>query len=214
MKSVLLALTLSSIALLAEGLPKDEHGHLGCPHLTVSLNNSQVEELQILNSVTLTATQWKQVRQSSPNTPKRLQGILPITHNDCTCGESYAAVLLSDRKLAVFIEKQDAETLSYQLQHKKNLTLQVDKRGQFYLDGILTRFPNLVAALKESGAAPVKSKDDQSWLSVGTASIETPLFMSPTSPVYAARILEIGNLLESKGWSVYGPAYYALNDEN
>ncbi|MGJ8725467.1 MAG: hypothetical protein ACSHYB_12990 [Roseibacillus sp.] len=214
MKAILFALALFPIALFAEGIPKDEDGNLAFPHLTISLNESQIEEIETLDSVTLTTTQWKEIRKTSPNTPKRLEGILPINHNDCTCGYSYSAILLDKKKLALFIEEQDVESIELLLENGKNLTLRVDQRGQFYLDGVLTRFTNLLAALESSEQAPTRTKQDTEWVAIGTAAIETPPLMSPTSPIYAARVLEVGNLLESKGWSVQGMSYYALNDEN
>lgn len=212
MKAIVTVLALFPALLNAEGLPKDENGNLDCPHLTMTLNESQIEEVETLDSVTLTKEQWRTVRQTSPNTPKRLEGILPITHNDCTCGQSYSAVLLSKKKLALFIEEQTPEILGYYLRNQKNLTLRVDHRGQFYLGGILTRFSNLVSALEQSQSAPTRDTNDNQWVQIGHASIETPLFMSPNSSVYSERISQIMEILEAKGWTVYGMAVYALKE--
>ena len=204
MKAILVNLVFLPILLFGEGLPIDENGNLDAPHLTVALNSSQQEEIETLDSVTLTKEQWQTVRKTSPNTPKRLNGILPINHNDCTCGIGYSAVLLNKTKLALFIEEQTPEALGWKLKNLKKLTLRVDQRGQFYLDGALTRFPNLIAALKQSEPAPKATKDDPNFWTVGMASINTPLFMTPDSSVYAERISQVGQILESKGWTVYG----------
>lgn len=210
MKAILFALALSTFTLFAEGLPKDEEGNLDCPHLTISLNESQVEEIETLDTVTLTKQQWQEVRKSSPNTPKRLKGILPITHNDCTCGESFQAVQLSEKKLALFIEPQTPEQLAFLISSKESLTFRLDGRGQFYLDGILTRFPNLIAALKQSDSAPAEVQPDEPWTPAGTVVITIAPLADHDSSVYHGRIIQVAHLLREKGWALYGMGAYAL----
>ena len=75
MKTSILVLGLAMAhSSLADGLPKDEQDRLAVPHTLVTLSPSQVEEMEALDSVTLTREQWAGLRKVSPNTPKRIEG--------------------------------------------------------------------------------------------------------------------------------------------
>lgn len=204
--------------LFAEGIPKNEDGSLAVPHLKVSLNESQREETSVLNSVTLTKEQWQTVRQKSPNTPKRIEGLLSITHNDCTCGESYGAVLLSQDEIAIFLLEQTPEILVMNMEYEKCLNFRVDERGQFYHEGVLTRYSNLIAALEKAPVAPTRPAEeleklsDADWYQFGIAYIDVPHLMPSESPVYAERVKEVSHLLAARGWKVLGRAPFTLLD--
>jgi hypothetical protein len=191
----------------AEGLSLDEKGNLQSPHTVVTLNESQQEELITLESVTLTVEQWQNLRKVSPNTPKRLQGFVPITHRDCLCGESFDAVQLSASKIAVMHEEQSVESLVWRFNDKQSLAFHVDRRGQFYLNGVLTQFPNLIAAIEKSKgyiakALPVEAVEGPTWgIQQGSATIEVPMGMLQTDAVFKERIHQVYAALARKGWN-------------
>lgn len=120
--TIALSLVLSAVC-HADGLPKNEKGELTAKHMLIEPNPSQVEEMEVLNSVTLTKEQWAEVRKVSPNTPKRLQGIIPITWNDCLCEERCEAVRMLDGKLAIFLEDQSVQTISFRINPFGSLVL-------------------------------------------------------------------------------------------
>ena len=169
------------------------------PTTLLTLNASQVEEMEALNTVTLTKEQWARMRNVSPNTPKRLQGVLPITWNDCLCGVGRVdGVLMQDGRLAVMHRQQSAKGLRHRIRPGQGLVLQVDHRGQFHLDGILVHYEVLLEAIRSS--KPLTEEERQvSWKSA--AKVQVPPALSPTDPVFEDRIVTVCRELAAKGWN-------------
>lgn len=183
---------------IADGLPKDENDNLTVKHTLLTLSPSQEEEMEALNSVTLTKEQWATLRKVSPGTPKRLEGILPITWNDCLCcAGPVAAVRMKDGKLAVFYDSLEAKSLAYKFQKPGKLTLMVDHRGQFHLDGILVHYKVLLEAIRVSEPVKPPKKDDYEG---GVAEVKVPPGMSEKDPVFENRISTVYAELTAKGW--------------
>lgn len=196
--SLTLALALVRVA-IADGLPKDENDNLTVPHTLLTLSPSQVEEMEALNSVTLTKEQWAGLRKVSPGTPKRLEGILPITWNDCLCcAGPVAAVRMKDGKLAVWHESQDAKSLAYKFLQSGKLTLMVDRRGQFHLDGALVRYQVLLEAIRASTPVKLPKKGDYES---GRAEVKVPPGMNLQDAVFEDRIRTVYAELATKGWN-------------
>lgn len=195
--SIVTLLALSAVC-HADGLPKNEKGELTVKHTLIEPNPSQVEEMEVLNSVTLTKEQWAEVRKVSPNTPKRLQGIIPITWNDCLCEERCEAVRMLDGKLAIFHDDQTVQTINYRISPGRLLTLMVDRRGQFHIDGILVRYKVLIDSIRASGRV---QPEDRKTYEGGTAVVKVPPGMSVEDPVFEDRISNIYVELAAKGWN-------------
>ena len=90
MKTIALVITsmlAATVVALAEGLPVDRKTRqILVPHTIIHLTPEQIEETQLLSTLTLTPEQWRGFRQQFPNIPKRFDTVLPVTLNDCTCG--------------------------------------------------------------------------------------------------------------------------------
>ena len=90
MKYVTLLITswfASTLLVPADGIPVDRKtGKVQVPHTVISLTAEQIEETQTLGTFTLTPGQWPDIRKKSPQCPKRLSNVVPVTWNDCTCG--------------------------------------------------------------------------------------------------------------------------------
>ena len=200
MKTSILVLGLAMAhSSLADGLPKDEQDRLTVPHTLVTLSPSQVEEMEALDSVTLTREQWAGLRKVSPNTPKRIEGLLPITWNDCLCcAGPVGGVLMKDGKLAIWHESQDAKLLARRIGHSQKLSFKIDHRGQFHLDGVLVRYNLLLEAIRASD--PVKVVKGAPY-EHGQAAVEVPPAMQATDPVFKDRILTVYRDLAAKGWN-------------
>jgi len=196
-KLILTMLTLSA-ACLADGLPKDENGNLTVPHTLVTPNASQIEEIETLDSITLTEKQWAELRKVSPSTPKRLEGIVPITWNDCLCETPCGAVRMKDGKIAVWHETQDAKSLSYRINPARKLTLMVDHRGQFHLNGVLVRYKVLIDAIRASETVKTENRDEYP---AGIAEVKVPPGMRADDPVFIDRLTSIHTELAAKGWN-------------
>ncbi|HEY8961914.1 MAG TPA: hypothetical protein VIM57_06880 [Luteolibacter sp.] len=206
-KLVLMAALATPWLAWAEGLSLDEKGNLQSPHTVVTLNESQQEELITMESVTLTVEQWQNLRKVSPNTPKRLQGFIPITYRDCFCGVSFDAIQLSATQIAIMHLPQSPESLLWRLNGKQSLAFYVDRRGQFYLEGVLTQFPKLLAAIEKSERFVLKPKNhtepEEIFADVypGQASIEVPMGMLQTDAIFKERIHQVYYALARKGWN-------------
>lgn len=191
-----LALFLTAVS-FGDGIPA-ENGKLTVPHTIITPNVSQVEEMTVLNTLTLTKEQWLELRKVSPNTPKRLVGIVPVTHNDCTCGMEVGAIRMKDGKVGVIHEEQTAGSLAWRFDQKNRLDLAVDERGQFYFEGILVRYPVLLETIRKSKPM-TKERAPNGW--EGGAYISVPPGMSHTDAVFAGRLKEIFGELAGKGWN-------------
>ena len=195
--SIVVSLALSAVC-HADGLPKNEKGELTVKHTLIEPNPSQVEEMEVLNSVTLTKEQWAEVRKVSPNTPKRLQGIIPITWNDCLCEVRCEAVRMLDGKLAIFHDEQTVQTIDYRISPGRPLTLMVDRRGQFHIDGILVKYRVLIDAIRASERVQPEVLNGGEG---GTAEVKVPPGMSLEDPVFEDRIPNVYVELAAKGWN-------------
>lgn len=175
----------------SEGLPLDEaRQKVTAPHSLVSLNSSQLEELEAMGTVTFSDTQWRELRKVSPGTPKRISGVLPITWNDCTCGEAVEGIRMGDGRIAVLHTDLEVKRLLAEWRYRKEVLLRVDARGQFHLDGVRLRYPLLLEVLRKS--EPVEG---------GVAVLKVPVSMSLKDPVFEDRLKVVYTLLAEKGWN-------------
>jgi hypothetical protein len=144
---------------LGDGLPIVD-GKIDAEHTMIDLTESQAEEVAVLGSVTLTDDQWRQLKKISPQCPKRFTTLLPIDHNDCTCGYAEYLIMVSSRMAAV-LHSQLVGDLNRDLRmlfttprpevfgsrwddyHTRNLGLRVDGQGRFYLGGVMIPYEHL-----------------------------------------------------------------------
>ena len=181
--------------LFGDGLPK-ENGRLTVQHVLVPLSASQREEIETLDTVTLTSEQWKTVRKQFPDIPKRLVGILPISFNDCLCCvDSFEGVLMESGELAVwdYDLPLTVDGLAAQLTYEASLIIRMDHRGQCYRDGVLIPFDKLLAAIHASRPVSAEQKKE--------ATIEIPPGRNPTDPIFADRLKQLYLALAKKGWA-------------
>lgn len=190
----------------AAGLPLNEsRTKYEGPHQLVKLNEDQLEEITVAGTLTLTRTQWQEVRKLSPSAPKRIEAILPSTHNDCTCGmeEQTFGVWFKDGTVAVVyedapvpFEKRDAETKD---ELTKDLHFRMDERGQFYHDNKLIPYSEVKARVAYLKA---KAIDDTS---TGNAflEIEIPPTCKASDSALAGRLKELQAIAKTVGHGFY-----------
>lgn len=186
-----------SHSLRADGLPLNEDGSISVPHTMLTLNDSQAEELEALQSVTLTKTQWAELRKVSPATPKRIVGILPSTWGDCLCftPDGFGGILMKDGKLAILHDTISTDQLRDTLQQQRSHVLRVDSRGQFHREGVLIRFNTLQAAIE---ALPkVKEVEGEE---VWRVRISAPPGKDDNAPIFDGRIQKVKAQFAQKGW--------------
>jgi hypothetical protein len=220
MKSFTLLITnliATATLLLADGIPLNRKtGEVTVPHTIVSLTVEQIEETQTLGTFTLTPEQWREIRAKSPQCPKRFKNVVPVTWNDCTCGleDGYVIVLSRDR-VAVLHDRTSSvsvEMVLYGLFKSSNITLRVNERGEFHLDGRVIPFPIL---LKAFAAASENAKRDDGvrenhshlWLNV-----ELPAGAKPTEAVYESRLKQIADAADKA--EIQHALFPITNDES
>lgn len=197
---------LTPALLFAEGLPLNEsRTKYEGPHHLVKLNEDQLEEVTVSGTLTLTSAQWQEVRKLSPSAPKRIEAILPSTHNDCMCGmeEQTYGVWFKDGTVAVVyedapvpFEKLDAKTKD---ELSKDLHFRMDERGQFYQDCKLIPYSEVKARVAYLKATSV---EDPSSNLAGLA-IELPPHSKANDAALAGRLTELQKIAKTAGRSFY-----------
>lgn len=168
--STLAAITalIGTAVIHADGIAVDET-RTRCtePHEMITASESQIEEMTVLRTLTLTPEQWLRLRQKMPGITKRLEA-LPHTYNDCTCGLSEEggscyAIWFPEGKVAVQHEQGGMvapENLPAIAAKTPSLRFNVDHRGRFYCGGALIPY----TIVKDSVAAAPKPGEMESHM--------------------------------------------------
>lgn len=198
--SLLAASLITSASLvLADGIPVNrETGKVEVPHTVVPLTAEQVEETQTLGTLTLTPGQWREIRKKSPQCPKRISNVVPVTWNDCTCGleEGYVIALSRDRVAVLHDERSvvSVKRLCYELFEYSNITLRMNERGEFYLGGRLIPFTMLLEAF-------VTPPDDARRKQERYLNVELPVGSKQTDAVFESRLRKVAAAANIMGLS-------------
>jgi hypothetical protein len=174
-------------------------------HYLVKLNEDQLEEVTVIGTLTLTHTQWQEVRKLSPSTPKRIEDIYPSTHNDCTCGdeEKTYGVWFKDGTVAVVYLDPPVpfDQLNTETKDKlaKDLSFRMDERGQFYHDNKLIPYSEVKSRVSYLKALPVNKQNEGS----GFLEIEIPPTSKASDPPLAGRLKELQTIAKTVGHSFY-----------
>jgi len=185
---------------IADGPPvNSKTGEVTVPHTIVSLNESQQEELDTLGSVTFTPDQWKGLRKVSNTCPKRIESVIPVDYNDCTCGldTEYAIAVAPDRLAVLHNEWRDS-SLVWFFSSRDVITLRVDRRGQFYYEGALVPYRSLLESVRV--AAEKKMESNKETNKVPYLYAEIPIGLTRESVTLKERIDELYELAEAGGW--------------
>jgi len=202
MKSPLLLLACAIAAplplLRAEGPPVDAEARtMTVPHETLAVSASQREEIEALGTLTLDAAQWARLRKFYPAMPKRIENVLPVTYNDCSCGIGIYAIQIAPDTVAVAHEQFAEEgTLDEALAGGEELHLRVDTRGQFHFKGVLVPFQQLLDAVRAS-VANSGEEGDGAWMVV-----DFPLDVVRTTKTVASRVKLLEEAGTGAGWTV------------
>lgn len=205
----------------ARGLPVNlKTGTVTVPHTVISLSAEQVEETQILHTLTLTSEQWREIRAKSPGCPRRFDTILPVTYTDCDCcwPEKYVIVLSRDRVAVLHDEESEWSVSSiHAALFKDDVTtnLRMNERGEFYIDGRLLPFQTLLKALAVTPEGVKRDKDGHLLIDVVDGAregevfsvwrslyVELPIGMKPSDAAIASRLQEVVNAAKKMGFTV------------
>ncbi|MGA2498312.1 MAG: hypothetical protein ABSH20_11260 [Tepidisphaeraceae bacterium] len=219
MKFPLLAAVLLIVArvALADGIPVDQnHTKVTAAHDIVKLNESQIEEVETLGTLTLDPGQWAKLRATNADCPKRFDTVLPITYDDCTCGVGNYVIAVSRDEVAVLRSGRGAKAIDAFIDalsgsgsagaraprevddRAPTPTLLVDHRGQFYYKGILLPFRELLAAVSTTKAARAAKPADENrliWVSF-------PVHVGSNSEAIKPRLDKLKEAATAAGWTV------------
>jgi hypothetical protein len=170
-------------------------GRVTIPHTIVALNDSQIEEIEALNTVTLTSDQWAIARKTMPKVRKRIMGVLPANWSDCTCCHDYQAILFPDNRLAI------VHSLTFD---KKGVgdgrePIRMGRDGQFYDWGHMYDFDALIALIRNSSdVSELRNKQGERL----RKEVSPPPGKALTDADIYKRVREIYQELAAKGWNV------------
>lgn len=197
--SLCISLAVATVA-RGDGLPfsEKEHKVVG-PHTVLTLNQSQVEETETLGTLTLTADQWEAMRKIGPSCPKRFDTLYPFDLHD-NVGETEPYVILLSRTTAAIlhndIQALSAEYYSIVLWQQGALELKVDRKGQFYFEGKLIPYPQLLQAISSRPA----DTPGYRYPRENTLQFTLPVGMSRESGVLKTRLSEVEATARKAGW--------------
>jgi hypothetical protein len=198
--ALLAALASAVSCVLADGIPVDHKtGKVTAPHTVLDLNASQVEEMEVLGTVTLTAGQWESLRGKCRAVPKRFDTVLAITYRDCTCELNNYCIALNPRQVAVLCfddEILSTYTLSWQLDESP---ICMDRRGQCYVKGVLIPFQTLLDAIAVGPPKPLEdgSESKEHYIAILPAPLE-----SRKSSALSSRIAKVRETARQAGWDI------------
>jgi hypothetical protein len=165
----------------------------------LDLDQSQVEEMEVLGTVTLAPSQWESLRKSCKSVPKRFSTVLATTYKDCTCDMNNYCIALNARQVAVLCfddEVLSTFTLSWQLGESP---IQMDRRGQCYVEGAQIPFQTLLAAIAGGPQRGLESEIDSAttarYIHIRPAPLDTR-----NSPALSSRITKIREVARQAGW--------------
>lgn len=169
-------------------------GKVTIPHTIVELNGSQIEEIEALNTVTLTTDQWNKARETMPKVRKRIMGVLPANWRNCTCCHDYQAILFPDNRLAI------VHSLTFD---KKGVgdgrePIRMGSTGQFYDWGHAYDFDGLIKLIRNSrDVSELKNKQGERL----RKEVSPPPGKTATDPEIYTKVKKIYQELAAKGWN-------------
>ena len=194
-------LFLATAPVRADGIPVDRATHrVTVPHDLITLSDSQAEEVESLGTLTLDQDQWRRLRAVSPSYPQRIETLVAASYSDCTCDMGSYGIALSRTRVAVPRGQFDGPAAGRLLEpgHDETvLGLRMDRRGQFYHQGVLVPFPELLTALRARTPSP--GDTTERWLVV-----ELPVGVTPQDATVATRLARVTAAARAAGWSVPG----------
>ena len=206
MKAIIAATVLALPMVQGDGLPlTDDRNGIEARHIFLKIDESQREEIITLDNITLTKNQWAEARKLCAAIPKRIETVFPKDWDDCTCGteDSAAYVILWNKDtiavVATYGEVKASHTYSDRLKNSGGSYLSVDERGQFYHDGVLIPFAELLAA------SQVKAKPNPNETSPPqpSVSVKLPMSLKADAPSLKDRLAKLEETLRANGWDFY-----------
>ncbi|MBX7255233.1 MAG: hypothetical protein K1Y02_02635 [Candidatus Hydrogenedentes bacterium] len=183
--SLIIAFVLFHPVALSDGIPVDrETMKITVPNTEIRLSSDQIEELEVLGTVTLTTKQLKSLAEVAPDTPKRLERILSLDYSGCTCGPDSYCIQLDRDRIAILNSSKDWEASLWEMPNESYVILRADSKGLFYYKGMKVPFEVL---LDWVGRRPEPGKA----LSSPSLDILLPMGMRRDDPIVKEHIKQL-----------------------
>lgn len=180
----------------ADGIPVDrDTGKITVPYTEVALDADQIEELDCLGTVTLTKSQWANLRKVAPHVPKRIETVVPLDYDDCTCDIGYYCIATTPGRVAVLHGDAVPFDAALAFEYEDEVLIRVDAGGHFFYKGHMLEYAKLTEALGKPPADTSETKSDGRFL----------FFATPkhTAAAVKTRIDELWKTARKAGWRSY-----------
>ena len=193
---------LISTQILGDGIPVNKKGEILVPHIKLNLLDFQIEELEILGSVTLSTQQYDLLKTIGNNVPKRFNTILSINYDDCTCGIGLYAIQTASDSIAIInklLQRDPKSELQFKVcELQEDVNFYVDSESHINFNGITLSDEQIVEVFQYFS----KIKEDLEVRKHKYA-IFNYSFNQKRDEKLEERINKISTSIKSAGWSVF-----------
>lgn len=200
---LIIAMLVATSAARADRLPVDlKTRTVTTDHILLEVSDSQAEEMDTQDTLTLTTAQWQTLRKKGLMWPMRLQGIINYDDDTCGCGliEGSTGIRLDEKHIAIlpgYTETEDArQTLGAAREGNGSISLRVDRKGQFYAKGVLVPYTDVLSYFQE----PAKPSDEDH---PPTLWVNFPVGINRRSAAVKERVDQLEAAAKSSGWEVH-----------
>jgi len=166
-------------------------------HVTLQVSEAQELEMDSQQTLTLTPNQWQMLRKKGLMFPMRLE-VVDYDADTCACAlEGYTAIRLSSNTVGIPLSEaaDDAKTVLEESKADNSLAMTVDRRGQFYADGLLIPYREVLSFFEKNVEPSSNKRAPQ-------LSVWFPVDVDRASPAVKQRINEVEAAATKSGWEV------------
>ena len=169
-------------------------------HIMLEVSDTQAEEMDTQGTLTLTTEQWQLLRNKGLMWPMRLEWIVNYDEDTCGCAlMGNTGIRVDEKRVAIvpgYSEIENAEQALHSARDEsRNINLRADRRGQFYAEGILIPFRDLLAYFEK----PSEPDDEGRQPSLN---VSFPAGIERTSAAVKERVDKLEATAKASGWEV------------
>lgn len=190
----------ASLEVRADRIPVDlKIRTVTADHILLEVSDSQAEEMDTQDTLTLTTEQWRLLRTKGLMWPMRLEWIVNYDEDTCGCAlMGHTGIRLDEKKIAIVPGYSETENARQALDAaKKNgtISLRVDRKGQFYAKGVLLPFRDVLSYFQE----PANPSDEKRQPNLF---IRFPVGIDRRSDAVKERVDQLETAGQTSGWEV------------
>jgi len=197
---VIIAMLVAASAVRADRLPIDlKTRTVTADHILLEVSDSQAQEMDTQDSLTLTAEQWHMLRKRGLLWPMRLEWIVNYDEDTCGCAlMGHTGIRLDEKRIAIvpgYSETENARQALNAAKENGTISLRVDRKGQFYAKGVLLPFRDVLSYFQEPANPSDAKRRPNLW-------IRFPVGIDRRSDAVKERVDQLETAAQSSGWEV------------